>query len=194
MECLLNLNFNWSLIECIAVFFSVAYVLLAARESIWCWLAATISVLLYAYICFEAKLYAETYLQLFYLIMAGYGYLNWKENDEALMISKLSITKHLILIFIGAIITFMIGFYLTTYTNSQMPIVDSFTTVFSIIATFMVTKKIIENWLYWIIIDAVSVYLYYSRDLHLTSILFLAYTIVAIVAYFSWQKKNKLNV
>jgi nicotinamide mononucleotide transporter len=69
-----------------------------------------------------------------------------------------------------------------------MPIVDSFTTVFSIFATYMVVKKILGNWLYWIVIDTVSVYLFYSRDLHLTSLLFMAYTIIAVFGYFNWLK------
>jgi nicotinamide mononucleotide transporter len=81
------------------------------------------------------------------------------------------------------------GFYFATYTNAKMPIVDSFTTVFSLFATYMVVKKILGNWLYWIIIDTVSVYLYFSRDLHLTALLFMAYTIIAIFGYFNWLKK-----
>ena len=85
------------------------------------------------------------------------------------------------------------GFYFATYTNAKMPIVDSFTTVFSIFATYMVAKKILGNWLYWIVIDMVSVYLYFSRDLHLTSLLFMAYTIIAIFGYFSWIKKMKID-
>ena len=74
-----------------------------------------------------------------------------------------------------------------------MPIVDSFTTVFAIIATYMVTKKVLENWLYWIIIDTVSVYLYFSKDLHLTSLLFITYTIIAVFGYFIWIKQAKLD-
>ena len=70
-----------------------------------------------------------------------------------------------------------------------MPIIDSFTTCFSIIATFLVVKKILENWIYWIIIDLVSIYIYFSRDLHLTSLLFLVYTVIAIIGYFNWKKK-----
>jgi len=102
----------------------------------------------------------------------------------------LSITKHLLILLIGALLTFLMGFYFTIYTNAAMPLVDSFTTVFSVFATYMVTKKVLGNWLYWIVIDAVSVYLYFSRDLHLTSLLFMGYTIIAIFGYFSWLKRN----
>ncbi len=184
-----NFGFNWSIIECVAVFFSILYVILAAKESIWCWGAAAISVILYIYICFFAQLYPETGLQVFYLFMAFYGYYHWSKKEQSLQISEWSISKHLFILIVGAILTFLMGFYFATYTNAKMPIVDSFTTVFSLFATYMVVKKILGNWLYWIVIDTVSVYLYFSRDLHLTSLLFMAYTIIAIFGYFNWLKK-----
>jgi nicotinamide mononucleotide transporter len=187
-----NLDFNWSIIESIAVFFSILYVLLAAKESIWCWAAAAISVVLYIYICYNAQLYPETGLQIFYFIMAIIGYYMWNKQGKE-KIKQWSEIKHLLIILSGAILTFLMGFYFSTYTNSQLPIIDSFTTVFSIIANYMVIKKVVGNWLYWIVIDAVSVYLYFSRDLHLTSLLFIAYTFIAIFGYFAWMKKMKTN-
>jgi len=188
-----NLYFYRSIIiESIAVLFSILYIILAVKENIWCWGAALISVSLYIYICFSAQLYPETGLQVFYFIMAIIGYYMWnKENKEE--IKEWSEIKHLLIILSGAILTFFMGFYFSTYTNSQMPIIDSFTTVFSIIATYMVIKKVLGNWLYWIVIDAVSIYLYFNRDLHLTSLLFICYTIIAIFGYFSWMKKMKTN-
>ena len=180
-------------IEGAAVFFSIVYVILAAKRNIWCWPFAGISVLLYIYICFNAHLFAETGLQIFYLSMAFYGYYNWEKSEEIFTAIQWGPIKHLLVILLGAILTFLMGFYFTIYTSAQMPIIDSFTTVFSIIATYMVTKKVLENWLYWIVIDIVSVYLYFSRDLQLTSLLFVTYTIVAIFGYFSWKKKVQIN-
>ncbi len=188
-----NLNFNWTIIETIAVLFSIIYVILATKQNIWCWAAAGISVVLYTYICFTAQLYPETGLQIFYLMMAIYGYYNWKKNTGNLQIKQWTASKHLLLILIGTVFSFIMGFYFATYTDSEIPIIDSFTTVFSIIATYMVTKKILENWLYWIVIDTVSVYLYFSRDLHLTSLLFIAYTIIAIAGYFAWLNSRTTN-
>ena len=184
-----NLELNWSWIESIAVFFSILYVILASKESIWCWAAAVISVSLYIYICFSAQLYAETGLQIFYLFMAFYGYYNWNNQKGSLQISEWNISTHLLIVFIGGLLTFLIGFYFATYTNAKMPIVDSFTTVFSVFATYMVTKKILGNWLYWIVIDLVSSYLYLSRSLEMTALLFMIYTIIAILGYLSWIKK-----
>ncbi len=188
-----NLDFNWSIIESIAVLFSVLYVILAAKENILCWWAATISVILYIYICFSTQLYAETGLQVFYLFMAFYGYYNWNKKEQSLQIIEWNISTHLIILILGSILTFLMGFYFTTYTNAKMPIVDSFTTVFSIFSTYLVAKKILGNWLYWIVIDAVSVYLYFSRGLHLTSLLFMTYTIIAIFGYFNWLRMMQKN-
>ena len=190
LQILTQLNFNWSIIESAAVFFSILYVILALKESIWCWGAAAISVILYIYICYTAQLYPETGLQVFYLFMAFYGYYQWNKNDSILQIQQWTITKHLLILLIGAILTSLMGFYFSLYTNAALPLVDSFTTVFSVFATYMVAKKVLGNWLYWIVIDAVSVYLYFSRDLHLTSLLFMGYTIIAIFGYFSWLKRN----
>ena len=189
-----NLDFNWSIIESVAVLFSVLYVILAAKENILCWWAAVISVTLYIYIFFSAQLYPETGLQVFYLFMAFYGYYNWNKKEQSLQIIEWNISKHFAVLILGAILTFLMGFYFTTYTNAKMPIVDSFTTVFSIFATYMVIKKILGNWLYWIVIDTVSVYLFYSRDLHLTSLLFMTYTIIAIFGYFNWLKMMQKDV
>ena len=183
-----NLEFNWSVVESFAVLFSIIYVVLAAKQNVWCWAFAVLSVILYIYIYYSVQLYAETGLQFFYLAMAFYGYHNWNKKQQSLQIKEWSISKHFLLLIIGAILTFFMGFYFTNYTNAKMQIVDSFTTVFSIIATYMVVKKIIGNWLYWIVIDTVSIYLFYSRDLHLTCLLFLAYTIIAIFGYYNWLK------
>jgi len=190
LQIITQLNFNWSVIESIAVFFSILYVVLAVKENIWCWGAAAISVILYIYICYSAQLYAETGLQFFYLLMAIYGYFQWNKNDSNLKIQQWTTTKHLLILLLGSLLTFLMGFYFSIYTNAAMPLVDSFTTVFSVFATFMVTKKILGNWLYWIVIDGVSVYLYFSRGLQLTSLLFIVYTIIAIFGYLSWLKRN----
>ena len=188
-----NLNFNWSAIECVAVFFSILYIILAAKENIWCWVAGAISASLYIYICTFAQLYSQTGLQIFYLFMAFYGYYHWNKKDQSLRIIEWSISKHLFILVIGAILTFLMGFYFTIYTNAKMPIIDSFNAIFSICATYMITKKILGNWLYWIVIDSIGAYLYFNMELHLTSLLFISYAIIAIFGYLSWVKKIEID-
>lgn len=187
------------MLETLAVLFSITYVVLAARENIWCWTAAAISVALYTYICYNAKLYAETSLQIFYFLMAIIGYLSWKglksknENTEIKKsdIIELKIKYHFFIIILGVLISFVFGYILSTYTDAKMPLLDSFTTVFSVFATIMVVKKVLENWLYFIAVDIASIYLYYSRDLDQTAILFMIYTLIAIFGYFNWIKLTK---
>jgi len=181
-----------SIIEIIAVIFSILYVILAAKENIWCWLCASISVSLYIYICYIAKLYLETGLQGFYFIMAVYGYWQWNRPKKRITINSWSLQRHLVISGIGIIASLLLGKFFEIYTDAALPIIDSLTTIFSLFATYMVTKKILENWIYWIIIDIVSVYLYFSRDLQLTAGLFVAYTIIAVFGYLSWKKQ--LNI
>ena len=176
-------------IEIIAVFFAILYVILAAKESMWCWLAAAISVILYIQICFSAQLYPETGLQIFYLIMAIYGYIQWNKPKKDTAIISWPKQKHLIILVISAAISICLGYYFNQFTQAKLPYLDSATTIFSISATYMVTKKVVENWLYWIVIDLASIYLYYSRDLTLSAGLFGLYVILAIIGYVQWKKK-----
>ena len=182
-----------SIIESLAVLFGVLYVLLAVKEIIWCWLSAAISVILYFFIFFSAQLYLETILQVFYLFMAFYGYYSWNKDSKVLSVIKWKLIKHLLIIFSGIIVTILLGYYFSNYTESALPYIDSFTTVFAILTTYMVTKKELYNWLYWIVIDFVSVYMYFSRELKLTALLFIFYTILAIIGYFTWLKNVKNN-
>ena len=177
-----------SLIEFLAVSFSIIYVILAANGNIWCWLAAIISVSLYVYICYNAKLYAETILQVFYLLMAFWGYFSWKSMNTKNIIQEMTLSSHILFICFGVVFTFISGYLFSIYSDAKMPLVDSFTTIFSLIATYMVVKRILSTWLYFIVIDIVSIYLYYSRDLYFSSILFIIYSIIAVIGYYNWTK------
>ena len=177
-----------SLIEFLAVSFSIIYVILAANGNIWCWLAAIISVSLYVYICYNAKLYAETILQVFYLLMAFWGYFSWKSMNTKNTIQEITLSSHILFICFGVVFTFISGYLFSIYSDAKMPLVDSFTTIFSLIATYMVVKRILSTWLYFIVIDIVSIYLYYSRDLYFSSILFIIYSIIAVIGYYNWTK------
>lgn len=176
-----------SLVEWIAVASSVIYVILAAQKQILCWFFAFISSALYVYLCFSAQLYLESILQLFYVVMAVVGFLLWNRPTKTEII-KWKVSYHIINILVSAGFTFLLGYLFSVYTDQANPYIDAATTVFSLAATFMVTQRVLENWIYWIVIDAVSVYLFYTRELHLTAVLFLIFTVLAIVGYFSWKK------
>lgn len=181
-----------NILESIAVILSIGYVVLAAKENIWAWVCAFFSVSIYIFLCLKAQLYAETFLQIFYLIMAIVGWYQWRlkksEKKSGKKIIQLSIKKHLINILLSALAVLITGYFLSKYTQAALPYTDAFTTVFSLYATWMVAQKVLENWLYWIVIDLVSFFLYTSRELYLTGLLFITFTILAIYGYFSWKK------
>jgi nicotinamide mononucleotide transporter len=179
-----------TILEWIAVCSSIIYVILAAKKLIYCWLFAFISSALYVYICFTANLYLESVLQLFYVVMAIVGFLLWNRSNSGQII-KWPVKYHVINLTLSTITALVLGYLFSRFTDQASPYIDASTTIFSLAATFMVTKKVLENWIYWIIIDAISVYLYFSRDLHLTAVLFLVFTILAIAGYMSWNRTYK---
>ncbi|MDX2359635.1 MAG: nicotinamide riboside transporter PnuC [Crocinitomicaceae bacterium] len=197
-----------SIWEWIAVITSVLYVIFAARKMIICWLFAIITSGLYIYICFSYNLYLETILQVFYLIMGVVGWVLWNnktsgkptQKSEDLLddfptinkkgeITRWRVTTHVINIVISGVLTLLLGMAFSDYTDQENPFIDAFTTVFSLVATYMVIKKVLENWLYWIFIDAVSIYLYADRGLYLSAVLFAFFTVLAVIGYISWRRK-----
>jgi nicotinamide mononucleotide transporter len=183
-------DFNWIGIS--AAFFGILYVILAAKENIWCWPSATISAFLQMWIFYKCYP-AQSALQIFYIMMAVYGYVMWNKTDTE-RIKEWSAKKHLIIISSGAILTFIIGVILTKYFNiSKQTPIDALTTVFSVFACYMVAKKVLENWLYWIIIDSLIVYLCYIQGEYFLLFQYLTYTIIAIFGYFSWIQRMKID-
>ena len=183
-----------SIAEIIAVALALVYVIFAVKENSWCWYAAFVSVTIYIFICYQSKLYHETFLQVFYLIMAVYGYLQWKKKDkknetDTLQISTWSNKLLLYTIITSAFVSIIVGYLFATYTSASMPYLDAPITIFSLLATYMVTKKIIQNWIFWVLIDLASIFLYAARGLNLTAGLYGLYVIIALIGYFEWKKK-----
>jgi len=183
-----------SLIEYLAVFSSIIYVVLAAKRMILCWLFAFIGSALFVYLCYVGELYIESMLQLFYVAMAIVGWLNWKksENDQ-LEIVKWKVNEHLLNIVISGIVAAVLGYLFDKFTNQANPYVDAFTTCYSLSTTFMVTKKVLGNWIYWIVIDIVSIYLYAQRDYHLTAVQYGIFTIIAVFGFIAWWNQYKMQ-
>jgi nicotinamide mononucleotide transporter len=181
-----------SLIEWIAVTSSIIYVILAAKQLIICWIFAFIGSVLFVYLCYIGDLYIESILQLFYVAMAVFGWMSWKKSDlEQSNIKKWGINNHLLNIVISGIIAIILGYIFDNYTNQANPYLDSFTTCYSLSATFMVTKKILGNWIYWIVIDLASIYLYAQQGYNLAAIQYVMFTILALFAFIAWNTQYK---
>jgi len=177
--------------EIVAALFGVAYVILAAKESLWAWFFGFFSTLIYTIIFWEGALVSSSLLNFYYMIMAGYGYYSWRKGAEekSLIITQYPLIKNISIIAVGLVISAILGYLSTTYTDAKMAYMDAFVMVFSIIATWMLTQKILENWLYWLVIDSVAIVLYWNAGYLATVILFFIYIILGIYAYLTWKKE-----
>jgi nicotinamide mononucleotide transporter len=179
-------------LELIAVILGVAYLLLAMRENSLCWYAAFVSTAIFLWVFWQVNLFMESGLQVFYLIMAVYGWYLWRREEnpgDNLHISSWSGKHHMMAIIGIIVLSSSSGYLLNTYTDARLPYVDSLTTWGAIITTFMVAKKILENWIYWFVIDAVSIYLYLDRGLYFTALLFTAYVVIVVFGYLEWRQR-----
>jgi nicotinamide mononucleotide transporter len=177
-------------LEAGAVLFAVAYLVLVIRQNQLAWPAALISVLLSLVLFFDAKLYMESALQVFYAVMAVYGWHQWRHggaDGQGVAICTWSPSQHAAVIVSILLASAAFGYALQG-TAAAMPYLDSFTTVAAIVTTYMVAKKVLENWIYWFVIDAASVYLYGTRGLLLYAALFVFYLLLIVIGFRHWLK------
>lgn len=188
IEALLNI----SVLEWIAVIGGLGYVILAAREHIACWGFALIGTAASLVMLWDVDLLMDAALNGFYCLMAVYGYMQWRFGGSAgneRQIRKWQPTTHCWVILSIVSLSLLSGYCLDNYTDAAWPYLDSATTIAAVITTFMVAYKILENWLYWIVIDAVSVGIYIEREIYLYAGLFLLYTVIAVFGYVEWRKR-----
>lgn len=172
----------------IALISGVAGVILTIKQSIWCWPMALISVISSGIEFYESRLYGDMGLQVVYFISGIYGWIYWKQKANApFSVSHLNL-KAVIPLILFTVIQFFIYFFLLSFFKGDKIIFDSILTACSITATYMMTKKWIENWLFWVIIDFAYVILYLIKDLHLYAILYLLFTIMAYIGFIKWRK------
>ena len=178
--------------EALAVLLGIAYLLLAMRESLWCWPAAFLSTLIYLFLFWHAELPMESGLQFYYLAMAVYGWWHWRGGASAaaepLPVRTWPWHCHVAAIVLVLAASLVSGAVLTHFGLGRLPYLDSFTTWGAILTTWMVAQKLLENWLYWLVVDGVSLYLYLDRGLHLTALLFVVYLVIVVFGYFQWRR------
>lgn len=179
---------RWFVLEALAVLTGGAYTILITYGSIWCWPMAIISACLFIYLCGSKQLFAETVLQLFYLGMGIYGWMTWGAEGDFKVITW-GWETNAYLVAGGAVAVAIIGTLLNKYTTAKMAYVDSFTTIFSFVATWLMIHTVFENWVYWLVIDSISVFMYANRGLYLSSILFLIYTIMSVNGFYQWVEQ-----
>ncbi|MCL1144295.1 nicotinamide riboside transporter PnuC [Shewanella gaetbuli] len=184
--------------EAIAVVLAIAYLALAMRTNIWCWAAAFASTAIYTVLFWKVSLLMESLLNIYYMAMAVYGYWLWMQqpkdgkehhiNDAGSPIISWSLNTHVLLITFTAVISIIVGYVMANFTQASFPYLDSATTCFAVMTTYLVAKKVLENWFYWVVINTLSIYLYFQKGLMLTTALFVMYVVMALVGYFMWRK------
>jgi len=183
--------------EIIAVVAAIAYLVFAIRQQIVCWLFAAISTAIYIWLFIEAKLYMESLLNLFYLLMAGYGWYMWRSgapegNNRPVVVW--SINTHIVAIASLTTLAVLSGYLLSKFSDAAFPYIDSMTTWFAIWATILVARKVLENWWYWLLIDVASIFIYSSRELELTAMLFLVYVVMIPFGLIAWTRSMREQV
>ena len=180
-----------SLAEVVAVALGLAYLLLAMRQNNLCWYAAFGSTAIFSWLFWDVSLVMESALNVYYLVMAVYGWWAWRHGQDNQHVSPLPISRwpwsrHLLVIVAIASLTVGSGWLLERFTGAASPWLDSFTTWGAVVTTWMVTRKILENWLYWLVIDTAAIYLYLDRELYLTAVLMAIYVVLAVTGWFMW--------
>ncbi|MEM9026648.1 MAG: nicotinamide riboside transporter PnuC [Verrucomicrobiota bacterium] len=187
--------------EYIAVVASVAYVVLAAAKSVWCWPMALLSSAIYTAILWNQRLYQDAYLHIYYLLMAVYGLWVWtrrRESVESQVSEELPVVVwHWKIHLLGAVcvsaVALTLGYVFDTKTDADFAYWDSFTTWFAVFATFLVTRKVLENWIYWVVLDIIWAVIYWKKGLHVTSGLMVFYTIFAAYGFVNWYRSWRVE-
>lgn len=167
------------------------------RASIYLWITSIIMPAIYLYVYYQAGLYADFGINIYYLVIALYGWLAWRYNfslrgkrDDSKELSIGHISRvtfsHLALLFLAA--WAVISYILTHFTNSTVPFTDAFTTALSIVGMYMLARKYIEQWWVWLVVDVVSSALYIYKELYFTAALYALYAIIAIFGYRKWKQ------
>ena len=184
---------NW--VEIVAALVSITYVILAIRQVIWTWIFGILSAALYAWVYADSGFYAGMVLQGYYVAVSIYGWIHWslktgKDQDggkPGLPVSRLKTRLLIVLVLVWLFLWILFATILDHFTDSTIPYWDAFTTAGGAVATWMIARKILEQWFFWIVVDSISIGLYIWQGLYVTSALFVLYIIMAIYGYREWK-------
>ncbi len=182
--------------EVVAAFLGFAYIIYAARESKWCWPLAFVSTVIYSLLFWEGQLPMQALLNFYYMGMAVYGYWLWCRQGDVennLPIRYWPWVNQLVFIFVGTLLSWLIATQVLSLETSKSPYLDASVTVFSVMNTWLMARKIMQSWLNWVVIDAAAVVLYFDSGYYPTALLFAIYTVLAIVGYLNWQRLHGLQ-
>jgi nicotinamide mononucleotide transporter len=178
-------------IEATAVVFGLLAVWFVVRQNIWCWPTGLVQVSLYVFIFFQVKLYSDVILHLIYVVLQIYGWVHWLYGGEdrgELPVSRLAGRSFIGWILVAGVGTGAWGAVMARTTDAAVPYGDAFTTAASLIAMWLMARKHIENWHFWIAVDVIAIGIYLYKDLYLTSGLYVAFLILSIAGLIAWRR------
>tara|TARA_B100000963_G_scaffold47423_1_gene35715 strand:- start:8025 stop:8591 length:567 start_codon:yes stop_codon:yes gene_type:complete len=180
-------------IEVISVFFGLLFLVLLIRQNILCWWFGIAGSLLSIFLFYHNRLYSEAILYTYYVFMGFYGYNYWSNNKSknnlSLKVSEKGLAFHLMAIVGSALTAISLGWYFENYSDANSPYLDALTTIFSFFATYLEAKKILSAWIYWIIINGLTIGLYLTKGLDIYSILSFIYCVMSFIGYIKWKKE-----
>lgn len=186
---------NGNYIEVLGVLLSIVYLWLSIRQNILLWPVGILSAIMYIIVFYDSKFYADMGLNAYYFVISIYGWIHWSkqssEENPGLPVTHVGLVRGVIMLVIILILFAVTGYLLDHLTDSPVPYWDALTTSASIVATWMLTRKILEHWILWVFIDVVSMGLYIYRGLYPTAILFAIYTTMAVIGYVQWKRSKK---
>ena len=187
-------------LEYFGVVTGLLYLLLEIRQHKAMWVVGFLTSLVYVFVFFFSKIYADMGLNIYYVAISIYGFWKWTQTDKTAdkekPASETILYRPITWPLFGGIALAILSIYgllyyvLHNFTDSPIPMGDAFTTSVGIVATWMLARRIIEHWIFWVIVNFVSVYLYYLRGLYPTMFLYICYAILAITGYYTWKKKG----
>jgi nicotinamide mononucleotide transporter len=185
--------FSANFVEILAAVLGIAYIFFSIRQSIFTWPVGLLTSVLYVWVFFVSKLYADMSLQMYYVFISIYGWVVWSgggksTHSEPLKISRITSKWLGILLVISVLLFVFIWFILSRFTDSPVPMADGLSTALSIVATWMLARKLMENWLLWIFVDGFSIGLFIYKGLYPTVVLFVVYTIMAYLGFREWKR------
>lgn len=183
-------------IEIAATLMTLICVVLTARQHIACWPTGLVAVVLYGYIFFHAKLYSDFGLQIYYVVVQIYGWYHWLHGGargNALPVTRQPASQNAAWVAATIAGTFALGYTMATYTDAALPYADSFTTVAALVAQWLLARKKLESWIFWVVIDVVCVRNYFIKELHVTTGLYVVLLGLATWGFFAWRKDMRAS-
>jgi nicotinamide mononucleotide transporter len=184
---------DWStmlVVEILATCASLLYIILMVRENIACWAFGISSSLLSIYLFIDVRLYSEAVLYGFYAVMGAWGWMRWHKRMEVDHNPVVSwrVDLHLRAIVFGVLLALGLGYVMYNFSDAERPVFNAFTTVFSVFGTFLEINKVLEAWIYWLVINLASVWLYHDRDLDIYAALIGCYSMLSVWGYWRWRQ------